>query len=72
MRGSHKSCRPYLCRKLILLAAFFAFLVLLPAAAQKAQGNDPGAPKYDAHTETAIKEGQRDRSLDAEEWVGER
>jgi hypothetical protein len=55
MRGSHKSCQPYLCWKLILLAAFSAFLVLLPAAAQKAQGNDTGAPKYDAHTETTIK-----------------
>ena len=28
---------------------------MLPAAAQKAQGNDTSAPKYDAHTETTIK-----------------
>lgn len=55
MRRSHKSCQPYRHRKLILLAAFSSFLVLLPATAQKATGNDASAPKYDLHTETTVK-----------------
>jgi hypothetical protein len=55
MRGSHKSCRPYLCRKLILLVTFSAFLHVLPASAQKAPANDAAAPKYDLHTETTVK-----------------
>ena len=55
MRGSHESCRPYLCRTLIVLAAFSSFFVLLPANAQKAPGNDASTPKYDLHTETTVK-----------------
>jgi hypothetical protein len=55
MRGSPGSWLPNLCRKLIFLAALSVFFGMLPAAAQKAQGNDTSAPKYDAHTETTIK-----------------
>lgn len=55
MRGLRASCLLSRCRKLVFLAAFPLFLGLLPAAAQKAQGNDTSTPKYDAHTETTIK-----------------
>lgn len=55
MRGSRASCLLNTCWKLVILAAFTLFLGLLPAVAQKAQGNDTSTPKYDVHTETTVK-----------------
>jgi DNA/RNA endonuclease YhcR with UshA esterase domain len=55
MRRSHKSCRPNFHRRLVLVAVFSSFFVLLPASAQKASGNDASGPKYDLHTETTVK-----------------
>jgi DNA/RNA endonuclease YhcR with UshA esterase domain len=39
----------------VLLAAFSAFLLLLPATAQKPPANEAATPKYDLHTETTVK-----------------
>ncbi len=54
MCGSRESCPPNLWRKLLFLAAFLALFCPLPVIAQKAQGNNPSAPKYDPHTETKM------------------
>jgi len=40
--------------KLLFLAAFLALFCVSPVIAQKAQGNDASAPKYDPHTETKM------------------
>jgi hypothetical protein len=55
MHRSGKSGPTNSCRKLLFLASFLALCGLLPAIAQKAQGNDASAAKYDSHTETTIK-----------------
>ena len=55
MRGSRESRPPNGFRNLLFLAAFLALFCLLPVIAQKAQGNDASAPKYDPHTETKMK-----------------
>ena len=38
-----------------MLTAFGTFACLLPAVAQKSQGGDANAPKYDLHAETTVK-----------------
>jgi hypothetical protein len=55
MRGSLELCLPNGFGKLLFLAAFLALFCLLPVIAQKAQGNDTSAPKYDPQTETKMK-----------------
>jgi len=55
MRGSPESRLPNGFRNRLFLAAFLALFCLLPVIAQKAQGNDASAPKYDPHTETKMK-----------------
>jgi len=55
MRGSREARLPNFFRKLLFLAVFLALFCLLPVIAQKAQGNDTSAPKYDPHTETKMK-----------------
>jgi hypothetical protein len=55
MRGSPELGPPSGFRKLLFLAAFLALFCQLPVIAQKAQGNDASAPKYDPHTETKMK-----------------
>ena len=55
MRGSRESRLPNFFRKLLFLAVFLALFCLLPVIAQKVQGNDTSAPKYDPHTETKMK-----------------
>jgi hypothetical protein len=54
MRGSPELGLSNSFKRLLLLAASLT-LLLLPAIAQKAQGNDASAPKYDLHTETKLK-----------------
>jgi len=54
MRGSCESCLPNLWSKLLFLAAFLALFCPLPVIAQKAQGNNPSAPKYAPPTETKM------------------
>ena len=55
MRASPESGLPNSFWKLLFLAAFLALFCPLPVIAQKAQGNDASAPKYDPHTETKMK-----------------
>ena len=55
MSGSRESRLPNFFRKLLFLAAFLALFCLLPVIAQKAQGNDTSAPRYDPYTETKMK-----------------
>jgi hypothetical protein len=55
MRASPESRLPNSFWKLLFLAAFLALFCPLPVIAQKAQGNDASAPKYDPHTETKMK-----------------
>ena len=55
MRGSPESGLPHSFKRLLFLAAVLTLFCLLPAIAQKAQGNDASAPKYDPHTETKLK-----------------
>ncbi len=55
MRGSPESGLPNSFRRLLFLAPFLILFCSLPAIAQKAQGNDASAPKYDLHTETKLK-----------------
>jgi hypothetical protein len=55
VRGSTESGLPNSFKRLLFLAAFLTLFCSSPAIAQKAQGNDASAPKYDPHTETKLK-----------------